>query len=90
MSKGDEDFDLSHAEDKSGKNRIKGSKKPGRPKGTSSKKRKRSQENIQQDSNHNKRVKTSSIKDEDNEDPQQSTLNVKRRQELLQEYNNLK
>lgn len=93
MSKGDEDFDLSHAEDKNGKNGAKSTKRPGRPKGAPSRKRKRDLESQPEDNTQTKRIKsnnTTNLPEEGDAEFQQNAVVAQRNQQLLQEYNNMR
>lgn len=84
MSKGDEEFDLTHAEDKKGRNTPKGSQKKEEAKGKMTRKRKRETENEPQDSSQAKRFKTSGS---DNIKQEQDTGEVPEK-ELSQHHQN--
>jgi hypothetical protein len=91
MSNPDEEFDLSHAEDKTAKNGASASKSLTKSKATPSRKRKREEENSSTHNNQNKGVKISNTTNfEDNEEAKVDQGKVNQNQQLLQEYNNLK
>jgi hypothetical protein len=93
MSNPDEDFDLSHAEDKNAKNNGKSSNRLAKSKGAPSKKRKREIENSLIDKSEHKRAKTSSttnLKDDEEQEVDKSEDKNDCGQRLIQEYNHLK
>lgn len=91
MSNPDEDFDLSHVEDKTAKKGASASKSLPKSKATQSRKRKREEENSSTHNNQNKRAKTSNTTNfNDNEEEKVDHGKVNQNHQLLQEYNNLK